>query len=122
MEALRVKPLIKSSHPRYSVISRQQNGINMVELSDVVKAQDRTSILLRAFIKILRVCLLSALISGFATAGYFYFAAQSLGSFSTSSTPQSLCLLVIVVSAIATVILTFNYIEYALERTKSLGN
>ena len=68
----------------------------MAELSDVVLAQNKTTFLLRAFLKIFLIYFVAALVIGLSTVGYLYFTLRNLtgcaltaltGSCSTNSLP-----------------------------------
>lgn len=98
----------------------------MTELSDVVRAQDRTSVLLRAFLKIFRIYFLSSLVIALAGAGYVYLTLHSLsgcvttdalGNCSTNTPAASLCLYVIAVFAVGSLVMTFTTVEKALTST-----
>ena len=99
----------------------------MTDLSDVVLAQNKTTILLRAFLKIFQIYFVSALVIGLAGAGYLYYslhnlsgcvlAADGSSSCSTSSMPR-FCLYIIAIFAIGSVILTFVTIDKALGQSE----
>lgn len=100
----------------------------MTELSDVVLAQNRTSILLRAFLKLFRIYFLSSLVIALSGAGYIYLTLHNLGGCSTtdaqgncapSTIPPALCLYVIAIFAVGSLFMTFTTVETALTDTKA---
>lgn len=101
----------------------------MTELSDVVLAQNRTSILLRAFLKIFRIYFLSSLVIALSGAGYVYLTLHNLGDCATtdaegncapSVVPPALCLYIIAIFAVGSMIMTFTTVETALTSTEAV--
>lgn len=98
----------------------------MVELSDVVVAQNRTSILLRAFLKIFRIYFVSSILIGLALGTFVYLSAHNFsncltqgafGGCSTSTTPQYLCLGFIVLVGLGALLMTSLVVDSALDST-----
>lgn len=97
----------------------------MTELSDVVIAQNKTTIVLRAFLKIFLVYFVASLVIGIATIGYLYFTVRNLsgcalseltGSCSRSNMPL-ICEVIIAIFAIGGIVLTFITANKALNES-----
>ena len=87
----------------------------MTELSEVVAAQNRTTVLLRAFLKIFLIYFSASLVIGLSVVGYLYYTVRNLagcslssltGDCSTNNLPLFFEILIAIVG-IGSIILTF---------------
>jgi|GEM_PF-5148647 len=94
----------------------------MTELSDVVAAQNKTTILLRAFLKIFLIYFGASLVIGLSVVGYLYFTVRNLtgcalssltGNCSTNNLPLFFEIVIAIVG-VASIILTLVIASAAL--------
>ena len=111
--------------PSLGYIQLKAGGLIMADISDVVLAQNRTTLLLRAFLKIFLIYFVASLVIGLSVVGYLYFTVRNLsscaltdpsGNCSTSSIPQ-FCEYIIAIFGIGSIIQTFFTASKALNET-----
>jgi hypothetical protein len=99
----------------------------MTELSDIVAAQNRTTLLLRAFLKIFLIYFSASLVIGLSVVGYLYFTVRNLtgcalSSLTVNCSTNNLPLffeIVIAIVGVASIILTLVIASTALTESDS---
>ena len=95
----------------------------MADLAEVVQAQNKTNVLLRAFLKIFLVYFIASLTIGLSVVGYLYFTVRTLsgcsldvlgGACSTNHLPQFFEILIAIVG-IGSIIMTLIIASQALQ-------